>query len=475
MPPPAFAVLPTPQVEIAFATAPGAVPTYTDVTAYLRGGTIRRGRQNELGRYEAGTCTLRLDNRTRRFDPTYAAGAYYPNVLPMKKVRVSAVWSATTYRLFTGFIESWPQDWPGNKDGVVEITAADGFKALGLAKLSGIVATITGAADNGAGLIRLTAKAHGAVTGAVLVVAGVTGTTEANASWTVTVIDVDTLDLQGSTFTNEYTGGGTASTYPAQLSSARLTQILDAAAWPAADRSIETGVSNLQPTAYSKQDALSMLQAVETSENGRLFIDGAGVLQFDNRHSPYLTTSAFTFTGSHYQQPTVEYDDSQIWNEVIVTREGGVAQTQEDATSQTNYLVRTMDRAGSQVDSDNECNDAAAFWLANYKDPAIRIPSLQFRGARTPATLWPALLAREIGERVTATVAPPAGGATISQVSFVEGIEMSFAASPTDWAITLRLSAIGISYLIYAVGKAMFTLGDATNGVLTTGPGVLVY
>jgi len=467
--------LPAVVVEIAFTTAPGATPTWTDVSAYVRGGSIHRGRQNELARYEAGTCTLRLDNRTRRFDPTYTSSPYYPNVRPMKKIRVSAAWSTTTYPLFVGFIESWPQDWPGHRDGVVEVTAVDGFKALGLAKLSGLVAEISGAADNGAGLIRLTAKGHGALTGALLVVAGVAGTTEANGSWTVSRIDDDTLDLQGSAFVHAYAGNGTASTYPAQLSSARVTQILDAIGWLAADRTIETGVSTLQPTAYDKADALSMLQEIELSENGRLFVGKDGLLRFDNRHSPYLSTSAFTFDGTHYQEPVVEYDDSQIWNSIVVTRDGGAAQTQADATSKTAYLTRTMDRSEMTCTTDNECNDAAAFLLSIYKDPAIRLSSVQFRAARLPATLWPALLARELGERITVTVQPPAGGALISQQSFIEGIEMDFSAAPTDWAITLRLSAVGISYQIYAAGKAFFTLGNATNGILSSGTGVLTY
>lgn len=393
----------------------------------------------------------------------------------MKKIRVSAVWNAVTYRLFTGFIESWPQDWPGNRDGLVEVTAADGFKVLALKKISGVVAQIHGIRDSGTGLIRVRAEGHGAATGDILVIAGVTGTTEANGTWIITVVDDDHFTLNGSTFTNDYTGGGTAATYPSQLSSARVTQILDAVGWLAADRSLDTGASTLQPTAYSAIPALQALQQIELSENGRLFIKGDGSLRFDNRHTAYLTTSAFTFTGSYYQEPTVKYDDSQIWNEVIVTRDGGKAQTQKDATSQAAYLTRTLERPSLVCDTDNECNDAAAFLLTNYKDPAIRIPTLQFRGARLPSTLWPALLARELGERITATVAPPAGGSTISQVSFVEGIEHTFAASPTDWNTTLRLSAIGISYQIYAVGKAFFTLGNATSGVLSTGTGVLTY
>lgn len=69
---------------------------------------------------------------------------------------------------------------------------------------------ISGAANNGSGLIRITAAANSYTTGTRVVVSGVTGTTEANGSWIVTVINSTTFDLQGSTFTNAYVSGGTA-------------------------------------------------------------------------------------------------------------------------------------------------------------------------------------------------------------------------------------------------------------------------
>jgi hypothetical protein len=42
----------------------------------------------------------------------------------------------------------------------------------------------------------------------VVRVAGVTGTTEANGAWQITVIDATHLGLQGSTFANAYSSGG---------------------------------------------------------------------------------------------------------------------------------------------------------------------------------------------------------------------------------------------------------------------------
>ena len=74
------------------------------------------------------------------------------------------------------------------------------------------IKTITNAVNNGSGLIRIFATAHGLSTGNKCFISGVVGTTEANGGWFVTVIDANTVDLVGSTFTNAYTSGGTLRT-----------------------------------------------------------------------------------------------------------------------------------------------------------------------------------------------------------------------------------------------------------------------
>lgn len=83
--------------------------------------------------------------------------------------------------------------------------------ALRLVANAPVAATISGCADNGGGLIRVTtAAAHGMATGDGVTIAGVTGTTEANGEWAaVTVISATTFDLQGSAFANAYVSGGT--------------------------------------------------------------------------------------------------------------------------------------------------------------------------------------------------------------------------------------------------------------------------
>jgi hypothetical protein len=67
---------------------------------------------------------------------------------------------------------------------------------------------ITGTVNDG-GLVKLTvASTSGWMTGDVVQVFSVGGTTEANGQWTITLVDGKHITLQGSTYKNAYTSGG---------------------------------------------------------------------------------------------------------------------------------------------------------------------------------------------------------------------------------------------------------------------------
>ena len=69
---------------------------------------------------------------------------------------------------------------------------------------------VTGTANSGSGAIRLTVMSSAAFSSNQIgVVAGVVGTTEANGSWVITVVDGTHVDLVGSTYVNGYVSGGT--------------------------------------------------------------------------------------------------------------------------------------------------------------------------------------------------------------------------------------------------------------------------
>ena len=121
---------PTPKVEIAFDDGPYvASPTWTDVTSFVRGMGIDRGRSDDWSDFY-GSATVVLDNRARTFDPFYTSGTYYGKLLPRRQIRITATYGGTSYPVFRGYVNGWPPTWTSaGKDSTVTLSCMD---ALGL-------------------------------------------------------------------------------------------------------------------------------------------------------------------------------------------------------------------------------------------------------------------------------------------------------------------------------------------------------
>ena len=118
-------------VEVAFTTKPlDEVPSWTDITAYVRSIDTDAGRTSEYSTYSPRRLSLTLSNNDRRFDPEYASSPYVGNLVPMKRIRVRATYSAVTYPLFDGFVLGWPQVVREMIDETIRLDAVDGFRFL---------------------------------------------------------------------------------------------------------------------------------------------------------------------------------------------------------------------------------------------------------------------------------------------------------------------------------------------------------
>lgn len=135
----ALASVPDVDVEVAFASGPNEAPVWRSVAGLsdVRGFSSKRGRNRELDRFAAGQLSVDLDNRDRWYDPTYTAGPFYGKVLPNRRTRVLARYSGTTYVVFDGFIDGWPQEYVQPREASVPLTATDGFKMLSRVDLDG--------------------------------------------------------------------------------------------------------------------------------------------------------------------------------------------------------------------------------------------------------------------------------------------------------------------------------------------------
>jgi hypothetical protein len=379
--------------------APSA--TWEDVTSYVRSVSMRRGSSRVEGailRYEAGTCSITLDNRDRRFDPANLAGPYVAGgvtqVTPMRAVRVQANWSGTVYSLWRGFVDAWQVAYTGPNAAEVTLTATDGMKVLGAYDRAAV-------APVGAG----------------------------------------------------------------ERSGSRINRILTSAGWPLADRRIATGDSTVQATTLAG-NALSELQLTADSELGELYIDGAGRVVFRNRlallQQARSNTSQATFgddaagTELRYADVTIDYDDEQLVNLARIGIDGGTQQTAQDLTSQTTYLVHTLDRSDLLLETDADAADYAGFLIYTGKDPELRFGMLTLNPLRDPTGLFPHALARQIGDRITVRRRPPGGGDPIERDVFIRGIthDITLAGWRTSWTLQ---SASRFAFL---------TLDHSTLGVL---------
>ena len=117
---------------------------HDDITDFVRGFRVNRGRDDRLAGTPMGECTLRLVDLDGRFNPRNESSPLFGQLLPMRPLRVRATHSGVTYGVFRGFIRTIEHD-PVEK--VTTIQAGDLF--LWLSRVFPVIAsteTTTGGA-----------------------------------------------------------------------------------------------------------------------------------------------------------------------------------------------------------------------------------------------------------------------------------------------------------------------------------------
>lgn len=230
------------------------------------------------------------------------------------------------------------------------------------------------------------------------------------------------------------------------------------------DRNIETGVSNMQTLSNLSGNTLSILQKVEQSENGLLFMSKDGKLTFKSRHTTFPSSPSATFSddGSDIPYLRVDYinDDNEIYNIVNLTRLNGTTQSVEDIGSQGKYLIRTLTRDGLYNDNDAEVLDASNFLLGKFKDAIIRFDNLVVDLTEATTVNQNTILQREVGDLVKVELSPVGGGSP-AQISTNEIIDsISYNITPDIFSCSYKLSNADV--------QAFLRLDNVLFGVLDT-------
>lgn len=373
-----------------------------DVTPYVQDISISRGRSDQLQNFSAGTLSVRLLNRDRRFDPINESSPYWNDttnssgVTPRRKVTVFSEGVA----LFTGRITDIDISYEPNRpdatteNSYVTITASDDFVLLA----------------------------------------------------------------------NTYTG--LAITPSAELSGTRVTSILDLPEvdYPAT-RDISAGVATLGGGATfeiaGNTNVLTYLQQVATSEQGYFFIAANGDLTFTDRIalSYILPVADFSDAGGGipYTNLSVMYGQELLYNKVVCSIEGGTDQTADDVPSQTEFGISTLSLSGLLLNNDAAALTLATDLLDKYKLPAYRFDKLQTIYNPLSYANQTTLTGIELGDVISVTRTYPTGTpASVTKQYSIENIRHSI--SPSSHTVEYGLA---VADLLYS-----WTLDDLVYGVI---------
>lgn len=219
----------------------------------------------------------------------------------------------------------------------------------------------------------------------------------------------------------------------------RVGRVLDHISWPESRRELDTGASVLQSADIANTSALEHVQKVGDSEFGKLFIDKHGNVRLVARENQWNKTPVATLTDDdHYQASDPEYTDELIRNDVTVSRSEGKAQRVKDQDSISEYFLNSYTTDGLLHDDDDLSLFAAQYIVDIYKDPQLRISGLTIMPQGDPTTLFPILLALELGDWITVEETPQNVGSAITHTAVVEGISLDW--SPKNWVFNLNLS-----------------------------------
>lgn len=97
-----------------------------DVTEYLIGFSINRGKSRELDRHQAGQATVNFKNELRVFDPTFEASPFFGQIEPRRQIRITA----DDIIQFEGTIDDWNIAYNAGGNSVSTAVAFDGFANL---------------------------------------------------------------------------------------------------------------------------------------------------------------------------------------------------------------------------------------------------------------------------------------------------------------------------------------------------------
>ena len=321
-----------------------------------------RGRNAQADQFQTGTLTMRIVDQNGDFNPQNPTGPYYNLLTPMRKVQITATYSAVTYPIFSGFITSYQTSTPKNATDVVytTITAVDAFRLAQNAQISTVAGTSAG---------QLSGARINALLDAI--------------DWPASMRDVD------AGLTTMQADPGTARTSLAAMQTVETSEYgalyVDAAgSFVFQSRLVTAGSTGATPTVFN--------------DNG---------------------------TDISYFNAVWRLDDTLVYNSASITRTGGTAQTASDAASIAKYFIHSYNQQNLLMQTDAVALDYAQAYVASRAETSIRCDAIQLDLYTDNYNLGIiAALSLDYFDPITITTNQP-GASTLTKTLQVFGVAMS--------------------------------------------------
>ena len=289
------------------------VPNIVDVSASVLKIDTRRERDLLQDKYNAGQATVRIVDPNGYWNPQNTSSPYYPNLVPLRQITVSANYSGTIYPIFSGFITEYLYTYPRDQEtGFVDLVCFDAFRLL----YNSLITTVTGATagqDTGTRVSKI----------------------------------LDMVKWAGSA---------------RSIDTGQTTCQVD----PGTERE---ALGAMQTIEFTEQGAFYI------DKSGRVVFKNRNYVYAAQSASPTIFNNDGT-TGINYAGITFAHDDKTIVNSATVTRIGGTAQVYIDTTSQEKYFFHAVNASDMLMETDANALALATAYVTTRKDTTVRINSI---------------------------------------------------------------------------------------------------
>lgn len=264
-----------------------------------------------------------------------------------------------------------------------------------------------------------------------------------------------------------------------ETSGSRFTWLLTAAGVPSGLQSVNTDASVfLGPAGYGGSYG-QLCQAVNSAEQGRFYTAGDGTVTVKSKVSKYTATASTTSQATFGDLDTLSYSDitidpasvDNVINSVTVSTPEGATATYKDTTSIGLYGERPFSLSNIPLASAGDALSLATYIVTLRAYPSTRVTGMSIQPRNKPTSLFPQVLGREIGDRITVNrriTQTLVGGSTtdnyLSAQVTIEGISHSIGSNGT-WVTTYTTAPATPT----AYEGGYFTADDAVLSVVDSG------